>query len=78
MKITDKTGKLVAIKLVRDTDNLIITTKNRVVIRMDLEDIRVMGRATQGVRVIRLDENDSIADLAVIFGSEEKGSDEEE
>lgn len=78
LKITDKTGKLVAIKSVGDEDNLIITTKNGVVIRMDLQNIRVMGRATQGVRVIRLDENDGIADTAVIFASETHDSDEEE
>jgi DNA gyrase subunit A len=78
LKITDKTGKLVAIKAVGDDDNLMITTKNGVVIRMDMRDIRVMGRATQGVRVIRLDETDSIADIAVIFGSDETGGTDEE
>ena len=78
LKVTDKTGKLVAIKTVDEDDNLIITTKNGVVIRMDLKDIRVMGRATQGVRVIRLDDQDSIADIAVIFGNEENKGDEEE
>jgi DNA gyrase subunit A len=78
LKVTDKTGKLVAIKTVEDEDNLIITTKNGVVIRMDLDGIRVMGRATQGVRVIRLDEKDSIADVAVLFGKDEPHGDEEE
>ena len=78
LKVTEKTGKLVAIKTVGDEDNLMITTKNGVIIRMDLSEIRVMGRATQGVRVIRLDENDSIADIGVIFGNDEKGGDEEE
>jgi DNA gyrase subunit A len=78
LKITDKTGKLVAIKAVGDDDNLMITTKNGVVIRMDMQQLRVMGRATQGVRVIRLDDNDSIADIAVLSGGDEHMSDEEE
>jgi DNA gyrase subunit A len=66
MKITDKTGGLIAIKDVYDGDEMMITTKSGVIIRMPLENIRVMGRATQGVRVIRLDAGDSIADLAVV------------
>ena len=78
MQITDKTGELVAIKAVNDSDNLIITNKSGIVIRMAVNDMRVMGRATQGVKVIRLDESDSIADLAVIEASDNKSSDEEE
>jgi DNA gyrase subunit A len=78
LKITDKTGKLVAIKSVGDDDHLIITTKNGVVIRMDMQSFRVMGRATQGVRVIRLDDNDGIADIAVIFRGDSRSGDEEE
>ncbi len=66
MQLTDKTGKVVAIKSVKEIDNLMITTKNGIVIRMEVEDIRVMGRATQGVKVIRLDDDDSIADIAVV------------
>ena len=66
MSVTDKTGKVVSIKSVTDTDDLIITTKQGIVIRMAASDIRVMGRATQGVRVIRLDEGEEIADIAVI------------
>lgn len=78
LKITDKTGKLVAIKAVGDDDNLMITTKNGVVIRMDMQQLRVIGRATQGVRVIRLDDKDSIADIAVLHRSDEHDADEEE
>lgn len=66
LQITEKTGKLVAIKSVKEEDELMITTAAGVVIRVALSDIRSMGRATQGVKVIRLDDNDSIADMAVI------------
>jgi DNA gyrase subunit A len=66
MSITDKTGKVVAIRSVSDADDLIITTKDGITIRMSAADIRIMGRATQGVRVIRLDEGEEIADVALI------------
>ena len=66
MEVTDKTGAVMAIKNVEEDDDLMITTKSGIVIRMPVSDIRVMGRATQGVRVIRVDENDEISDVAVI------------
>lgn len=66
MSITEKTGKLVAIKSVRDEDDLMITNRSGIMIRMPVSDIRVMGRATQGVKVIRLDSDDQIADVAVV------------
>ena len=74
MQITDKTGALVAMKAVTDLDELMVTTMEGIVIRIALAELRVMGRATQGVRVIRLDNTDSIADVAVIArdGSEEE------
>jgi DNA gyrase subunit A len=72
MQVTDKTGKVVSIKSVGENNDLMITTKQGIAIRMSLDDIRVMGRATQGVRVIRLDSKDAIADLAVMDKSEEK------
>lgn len=65
MQITEKTGKVVAMKSVKEDDDLMITSKSGIVIRMNVTDIRVMGRATQGVRVIRLDDNDHIADVAI-------------
>lgn len=71
MSITEKTGLLVAIKTVRDDNDLMITNRSGIIIRMAVSDIRVMGRATQGVKVIRLDENDSIADVAVASREEE-------
>ncbi len=64
--VTEKTGLLVAIKLVHDSDDLMITTTNGVTIRMHVDNLRVMGRATQGVKLIRLDEGDEIGDVAVV------------
>ena len=66
INITEKTGALVALKLVREDDDLMITCKSGVVIRLSVSGLRVMGRATQGVKVIRLDEGDEIGDVAVI------------
>ena len=66
INITDKTGLLVAIKAVTDKDDLMIITKNGNTIRMSVKDIRVMGRNTQGVRLINLDENDDIAAVTVV------------
>lgn len=66
LNITEKTGQLVAIKSVTDADDLMITTTSGITIRMEASDLRVMGRATQGVRLIRLDEGDEIADVTVV------------
>ncbi len=76
MMVTAKTGLVVAIKAVTEDDDLMITNRSGVIIRMPVKDLRVMGRATQGVRLIRLDEDDKIADVAVI--KRENGEDEEE
>lgn len=76
MKLNDKTGKLIAIKQITDLDQLMVTTEKGIVIRMKTEDLRVMGRSTSGVRIIRLEENDDIADIAIIERTE--GDDEEE
>lgn len=76
INITDKTGSLVAIKWVSEFDDLMITTQDGIVIRTPVSDIRVMGRATQGVKVIRIDDKESIADVTVI--NREESSDEEE
>ncbi len=72
IQVTEKTGSLIALKAVKDEDDLIITSKEGIMIRIGVNEIRVMGRATQGVRVIRLDDNDAIADVAVISESEEE------
>jgi DNA gyrase subunit A len=61
INITDKTGNLVGIKSVTDADDLMIITKNGITIRMNVNKLRVMGRATQGVRLIDISESDEIA-----------------
>lgn len=75
MEVTDKTGLVIGIKAVSAEDDLMITTKGGIIIRMAVTDIRVMGRATQGVRVIRLDD-DNIADVAMVKPIEEEESEE--
>ncbi|MCF6352049.1 MAG: DNA gyrase subunit A [Cyclobacteriaceae bacterium] len=66
MNVTEKTGTLVAIKEVVDTDQLMIINKSGITIRMEVENLRVMGRATQGVKLIRLNEKDEISSIAKI------------
>lgn len=70
INITDKTGQLIAIKEVTDADDLMIINKSGIAIRMRVTDMRVMGRATQGVRVINLKEGDSIASVTKVHGYE--------
>lgn len=74
MQITKKTGKVAAMKVVAEEDELMITNRSGIVIRIAVSDIRIMGRATQGVKVIRVDEDDEIADVAVIKYSEDDES----
>ncbi len=64
ISITEKTGNLVAIKNVGDNDDLMIINKSGIAIRMSVDDLRVMGRATQGVRLIKVREDDAIAAVA--------------
>lgn len=71
ISITKKTGGLVSIKNVSDSDDLMIINKSGIAIRMGVEDLRVMGRATQGVRLINLRDNDSIAAVAKVMKEEE-------
>lgn len=66
MSVTEKTGKLIAIKEVTDSDDLMIINKSGIIIRMAVSNLRVMGRATQGVRLIRLSETDSISSVEKI------------
>lgn len=66
INVTEKTGLLISIKNVNDTDQLMIINKSGIAIRMGIEDVRIMGRATQGVRLINLMENDEIASVAKI------------
>ena len=78
IKITDKTGLLVAIKNVTDDDDLMIINKSGITIRLAVKDLRVMGRATQGVRLIKLKPGDSIAAVAKVVHEEEIIDDENE
>ena len=80
MQITGKTGNLVGLKYVYDEDDVMITTRGGITIRIHAGDISQLGRATQGVRMVRLDGSDEIADLAVVRYSEEEEEllDEEE
>ncbi|MEO6939396.1 MAG: DNA gyrase subunit A [Candidatus Kapaibacterium sp.] len=71
MKATEKTGKLVAIKEVVDNDDLIAVTKDGLVIRQHVKDIRVMGRNTQGVRLVRLNDTDRLAAVANVPADED-------
>ncbi|WP_185852272.1 DNA gyrase subunit A [Blattabacterium cuenoti] len=67
INITQKTGSLISIKYVTDQDDLMIIKKSGIIIRIPISDIRVMGRTTQGVRLINLKENDAIADVAKVY-----------
>ena len=73
LNITEKTGNLVTIKAVTDEDELMIINKSGIAIRLPLDELRVMGRATQGVRLIKMKESDQIASVAKV-----KRDDEEE
>ena len=71
INITEKTGNLVGIKSVTDANDLMIITKNGIAIRMNVSDLRVMGRATQGVRLINIQDNDSIAAITKVDHEDE-------
>jgi DNA gyrase subunit A len=72
MKITDKTGNLVAIKDVNDTDDLMIINKSGITIRLRMSDLRTIGRATQGVRLIKIGGNDEISSVAKVAAEEKE------
>ncbi len=74
VKTSDRNGKLIAIKEVNDSDELVIITTGGMVIRQAVKELRVMGRNTQGVRLIRLNEGDDIADIARVIPEEENGN----
>ena len=71
ISITDKTGDLVAIKNVSDENDLMIINKSGIAIRMSVESLRVMGRATQGVKLINLKGDDQIAAVAKVMKEED-------
>jgi len=72
VKTSDKTGIMVAIKEAVETDDVVVVTTNGMVIRQHASDIRVAGRNTQGVRLIRLHEKDAVADVAIVMAEEEE------
>ena len=72
ISVTEKTGNLVAIKNVSDSDDLMIINKSGIAIRMSVEDLRVMGRATQGVKLINIKGNDSIAAVAKVMKDDDE------
>jgi DNA gyrase subunit A len=76
INITDKTGLLIAIKDVTDTDDLMIINKSGIIIRLGVANLRVMGRATQGVRLIKINEGDAIAAVTKVEVEEETTIDE--
>ena len=78
ISITEKTGKLVSLKNVTDNDDLMIINKSGIAIRMEVASLRVMGRATQGVKLINLKENDSIAAVAKVVHDDDDVQDLED
>ncbi|RPG59739.1 MAG: DNA gyrase subunit A [Flavobacteriaceae bacterium TMED81] len=78
ISVTDKTGSLVSIKNVSDSDDLMIINRSGIAIRMEVESLRVMGRATQGVRLINLRYDDTIAAVAKVLKDDEDIEDVED
>lgn len=75
MNVTDKIGKVVAMKEVVDGDDIVVMTEGGMVIRQHVAEIRVLGRNTQGVKLIRLNDGDRITGVAVVPAEEENGED---
>lgn len=71
MNVSEKTGKVIGMLVVQDEEDLMVMTTRGVVIRQPVSETRVMGRNTQGVRLIRLDENDRIADITTVSAADE-------
>ena len=78
IRTSKKVGKMLSIKEVVDSDDLMIITENGIMIRQPVRKIREIGRATQGVRLIRIDENDSIASVTRVMERVETESEEEQ
>lgn len=77
INITEKTGKLIALKAVNEDNDLMIITQNGLTIRLPIADLRVMGRATQGVKLINLKENDQIAAVEFVEANDEEEQQQE-
>lgn len=78
ISITEKTGNLVAIKSVAEGDDLMIINKSGIAIRLPIDDLRIMGRATQGVRLINIKGNDAIAAVAKVMKEDEAQAETED
>jgi DNA gyrase subunit A len=76
LKRTDRTGDVVALKEVIPDDELMVITRGGVIIRLPVNDIRVIGRNTQGVKMINLDAGDTVQDVARVVNEEEGGEEE--
>ena len=76
MNVTPKTGRVVGLLSALDTEDLVVMTVGGILIRQQIVDIRTIGRNTQGVKLIRLDEGDSIADITVVTRVEDIDEDE--
>ncbi len=77
INVTEKTGNLIALKNVSDSDDLMVINKSGITIRIGVETLRIMGRATQGVKIIRLREEDTIASVAKVSKSENEDDNNE-
>jgi DNA gyrase subunit A len=71
LKVTPKTGKLIALKEVSDNDDLMVITERGKIIRMECQGIRTMGRNTQGVRIMRLDDDGKIAAVTRVVNEDD-------
>src|SRR5262249_14767760 len=78
MRITEKTGRVIGVRMVTDDDQLMLVTSGGKVIRLRAHEIRVIGRNTQGVRLIDLEEGERLASVARLAEREEEGEDREE
>jgi hypothetical protein len=72
LRANDKTGKMIAIKEVQNTDDIVVVTSSGMVIRQRAEDIRVSGRNTSGVRLIRLGDKDAVTAIAIVTSEDEE------
>jgi DNA gyrase subunit A len=77
INVTEKTGSLISMKNVTDDDDLMIITKKGITIRMHVDSLRIMGRATQGVKLISLRGDDEIAAVAKVYRDRDEEEEEE-
>lgn len=78
MNVTNKTGKIIGLLTALDTQDLIVITEKGILIRQEIESIRTIGRNTQGVRLIRLDEGDTIADITTVEKSNDDNTSDDD